>query len=102
MKVLIKYCVSLKTCSKINSAAIKPQSHRERKKKIIQRDKFLLRMKIFLKEYSIPKIKVVYQVWIHQWFVQNNENGLRLQIKRFHISMISNIKYTFVFLYIPC
>lgn len=99
--MLIKYCVSLKICSKINSAAIKPQRHRE-EKKIIQRDKFLLRMKKKKnRKYSIRKINVVYQVWIHQWFVQNNENGLRLQIKRFHISMISNIKYTFVFLYIP-
>lgn len=29
---MIKYCVSLKICSKINSAAIKPQRHREEKK----------------------------------------------------------------------
>lgn len=41
---MIKCWVSLKICSKINSAAIKPQRHRE-EKKIIQRDKFLLRMK---------------------------------------------------------
>ena len=54
MKVLIKYCVSLKTCSKINSAAIKPQRHRE-KKKIIQRDKFLLRRKKNLKRIFYTK-----------------------------------------------